>query len=364
MTRIRSISASVERLAPVEAARGYAGLDTPAFVRCKVMTEDGLVGTGVTGRFLAEEVVAMLERMEEPLRGQDARATESIGPKLTARYNPRNATGAFVSALSALDMALWDLRARAMGEPLWRLLGGARQAVPCYATVGLPGYAEEELAAVCQRSIAAGFVGVKMLVAAGGRGVAEDASRVRAVRAAIGPKALLMLDANCGMDVATARRLALMVEDCDIAWFEEPVLGNDLEMLATLRRAIRIPIGAGQMVQSMAWFREALTRGAVDWLQPNAAFCGGISAAQRILSLAEAHGTPVAHAGGWDIANAALMAGHAQGGLLEMHGAQLALRLRLSEDLVAEAGVMRLPDRPGIGFAFREEALSAAPPAG
>nr|WP_245185615.1 mandelate racemase/muconate lactonizing enzyme family protein [Falsiroseomonas frigidaquae] len=341
-------------MAPVEAAKGYAGLDTPVFVRCRVETEDGLVGTGVTGRFLAEEVVALLTRMDEPLKGADARPIEAIRTRLTSRFNPRSATGAFVSALSALDMALWDLRARALGEPLWRLLGGARQAVPCYATVGLPGYAEAELAAVCKRSIDSGFVGVKMLVAAGGRGVAEDAQRVRAVRDAIGPKALLMLDANCGMDVATARRLALMVEECDIAWFEEPVLGNDLEMLAALRRAIRIPIGAGQMVQSLSWFREALTRGAVDWLQPNAAFCGGITAALRILALAEAHGTPVAHAGGWDIANAALMAGHAQGGLLEMHGAQLALRQRLSEDLVPEGGVMNLPDRPGIGFAFRE----------
>lgn len=355
MTRIRTITAQVERLAPVQAARGYAGLDTPAFVRCRVEAEDGLVGTGVTGRFLAEEVVALLARMEEPLKGQDGRSIEAIRSSLTSRFNPRAATGVFVSALSALDMALWDLRARALGEPLWRLLGGARQAVPCYATVGLPGYDEAELAAVCKHSIDAGFVGVKMLVAAGGRGVAEDAQRVQAVRAAIGPAALLILDANCGMDVATARRLAAMVEDCDIAWFEEPVLGNDLEMLATLRRAIRIPIGAGQMVQSMQWFREALTRGAVDWLQPNAAFCGGISAAQRILALAEAHGTPVAHAGGWDIANAALMAGHAQGGLLEMHGAQRALRACLSEDLVPKAGVMHLPDRPGIGFAFHEQ---------
>ncbi|WP_431283578.1 mandelate racemase/muconate lactonizing enzyme family protein [Humitalea sp. 24SJ18S-53] len=357
MTRIVSVTAAVERLAPVDAARGYAGLDTPAFVRCRVETEDGLVGTGVTGRFLGPEVAALLgQGFDEALRGADARMIEAIGPRLTARFNPRNATGAFVSALSALDMALWDLRARALGEPLWRLLGGARTSVRCYATVGLPGYEEDKLAAVCKASVEAGFVGVKMLVAAGGRGVEEDASRVRAVRQAIGPRALLMLDANCGMNVATARRLALMVEDCDIAWFEEPLLGNDLEQLATLRRAIRIPIAAGQMVQSLGWFREALSRGAVDWLQPNAAFCGGISAMLRILAMAEAYGTPVAHAGGWDIANAAVMAGHAGGGLLEMHGAQLALRARLTEDLLPDAGVIHMPDRPGIGFAFREAA--------
>ncbi|WP_426960040.1 mandelate racemase/muconate lactonizing enzyme family protein [Muricoccus radiodurans] len=353
--RIRSVAAAVERLGTVDAARGYAGLEAPAFVRCRVETDDGLSGTGVTGRFLAGEVAALLSGgINEALRGTDARHLEAIGPRLTAQFNPRNATGAFVSALSALDMALWDLRARALGEPLWRLLGGARKAVACYATVGLPGYDEAELVSVCRASIEAGFTGVKMLVAAGGRGIEEDARRVHAVRSAIGPRAQLMLDANCGMTVAAAKRLALLVEDCDIAWFEEPVLGNDLEALATLRRAFRMPIGAGQMVQSVAWFRDALARGAVDVLQPNAAFCGGVSGMLRILSLAEAFGTPVAHAGGWDIVNAAVMAGHAAGGLLEMHGAQLALRERLREDMVPEGGVMHMPDRPGIGFAFRD----------
>jgi L-alanine-DL-glutamate epimerase-like enolase superfamily enzyme len=92
----------------------------------------------------------------------------------------------------------------------------------------------------------------------------------------------------------------------------------------------------------------------VDWIQPNAAFCGGISTLLRVLALAEAHGIPVAHAGGLDIANAAALAGHAHGGLLEMHGAQHGMRALLAEDLVPEGGMMTLPDRPGIGFAFRE----------
>ncbi|PZW37704.1 L-alanine-DL-glutamate epimerase-like enolase superfamily enzyme [Humitalea rosea] len=352
-SRIRRVTAVVERLPTVGAAAGYAGLDTPSFVRCTVETEDGQAGTGVTGRFLGPEVAALLSRgVDEALRGSDARVIEAIGALLTARFNPRGATGVFVSALSALDMALWDLRARSLGEPLWRLLGGARSAVPCYATIGLPGYSEDELTAVCKGAIDAGFRGVKMLVAAGGRDVEQDMRRVQAVRDAIGPHAPLMLDANCGMSVADAKRLALRVEECDIAWFEEPVFHNDLEALASLRRAVRIPIAAGQMVQSLGWFRDALARGAIDWVQPNAAFCGGISAMLRILALAEAHGTPTAHAGGWDIANAAVMAGHAHGGLLEMHGAQKALRARLSEDMQPVAGMMALPDRPGIGFAF------------
>ncbi|MCW8088198.1 mandelate racemase/muconate lactonizing enzyme family protein [Sabulicella glaciei] len=353
--RIRSISAEVRSLAKLgSAARGYAALDAPAFVLCHIEGEDGLVGQGVTGRFLATQVADLIAgAMAEALQGEDARRIEAIGPALTARFNPRGAGSVFTAALSAVDMALWDLRARTVGEPLWRLLGGARESVPCYATVGLPGYDETELATVCKQSVDEGYLGVKMLVAAGGRSVAEDAARVRAVRAAIGPDARLIIDANCGMNLGDAKRLALMVEDCDIAWFEEPLRDNDIEGLAAMRRAVRVPIGAGQMMHGLGWFREALSRGALDWVQPNAAFCGGITGLVRVLALAEAHGLPVAHAGGWDIANAAALAGHGAGGWLEMHGAQVSLRAMLAEDLVAEGGAMRLPERPGIGFAFR-----------
>lgn len=354
--RIVRIEAAVERLSGDGGAKSYAGPDAPRFVRCRILAVDGLAGTGVTGRFMAPEVAHFLNgAVQEMLAGRDARDIEAIRSDLIARFHPRGGTGVFVAALSALDLALWDLRARALGEPLWRLLGGARNRVNCYATVGLPSYTTEHLAKICRSAVAEGFAGVKMLVAAGGRGVDEDAARVRAVREAIGPAARLMLDANCGMSVGEAKRLAMLVEACDIAWFEEPVFDNDIAALRELRRAVHMPIAAGQMMQSPAWFREALTRGAVDWLHCNAAFCGGITGMLRILALAEAHGVPVAHAGGWDIANAAVMAGHAHGGMLEMHGAQRALRARLFEDMVAEKGVMTLPERPGIGFAFRDE---------
>lgn len=353
--KIRVVSAEIRQPAKLgTAARGYAALDAPAFVLCRVEGEDGLVGQGVTGRFLAPQVAELLNTgIAEALAGQDARRIEAMAPMLTARFNPRGLGTVLTAAISALDMALWDLRARALGEPLWRLLGGARTEVPCYATVGLPGYSEEQLVQVCREAIAGGYVGVKMLVAAGGRSVAEDAARVRAVRAAIGPDACLILDANCGMHLGDARRLARMVEECDIAWFEEPLRDNDIEGLVALRRSVRMPLGAGQMMHSLTWFREALARGALDWVQPNAAFCGGITGLLRVLALAEAHGVPVAHAGGWDIANAAALAAHGAGGWLEMHGAQASLRAMLEEDMVAEGGVMRLPDRPGIGFAFR-----------
>jgi L-alanine-DL-glutamate epimerase-like enolase superfamily enzyme len=254
--------------------------------------------------------------------------------------------------MSALDLALWDIKGKLLNQPVARLIGGARNAVPAYATVGLPAFTETELIHACTTALAAGFHGVKILVGAG-RSITEDAQRIRAVRAAIG-RASLMLDANCAYTVAEAKRLASMVSDCDIAFFEEPVRGNDIASLAELRRAITIPLASGQMIQSPVWFRDVLTTGALDILQPNAAFCGGLSAMLRILAMAEAHGIPVTGAGGYEAANLPAMAGHAHGGMLEVHGAHAALRTRFATHPDFREGSLHVAGVPGLGFSLRD----------
>jgi L-alanine-DL-glutamate epimerase-like enolase superfamily enzyme len=108
------------------------------------------------------------------------------------------------------------------------------------------------------------------------------------------------------------------------------------------------------MIQSMTWFRDVLTAGALDIVQPNAAFCGGISAMLRILALAEAHGVPVTGAGGFEAANLPVMAGHAHGGMLEVHGAHVALRARFATHPEFAQGRLHVPDAPGLGFSLLE----------
>lgn len=351
--KVAGVAASVEHLRPARAADAYAGRESLTFLRLRVTTEAGVTGQGVTGRVLADAVAGLLNReVAEAVIGQDALAHEAIRARLAQRLNPRGATGVFVAALSALDLALWDIKGKALGQPVARLLGGARAAVPAYATAGLPAFTEAELVAACQAALADGFRGVKIIVAAG-RPIAEDAARLRAVRRAIGD-APLMLDANCGYTVAEAKRLALLVADCDIAFFEEPVRDNDIASLAELRRATAIPLAAGQMIQSVAWFRDALAAGALDILQPNAAFCGGLTALLRILALAEAHGVPVAGAGGFEAANLPAMAGHPQGGMLEVHGAHAALRARFATHPAFAGGLLHVPDAPGLGFSLAD----------
>jgi L-rhamnonate dehydratase len=351
--RIEHITAAVEHIKPARAADAYAGRESLTFLRCRVSTDEGTFGEGLTGRFLADQVAHLLNGgIAAACKGMDPLDIEAITVKLAKQFNPRQATGVFVSAMSALDLALWDIRGKALEQPVARLIGGARAAVPAYATAGMPAFSETELVAACTAALDAGFHGAKILVGTV-RGLAEDAQRISAVRRAIGD-ATLMLDANCAFTVAEAKRLATQVADCDIAFFEEPVRGNDIAALAELRRATPVPLASGQMIQSVAWFRDALTAGALDVLQPNAAFCGGLSAMLRILALAEAHGAPVTGAGGFEAANLPAMAGHAHGGMLEVHGAHGALRERFASEPEFSKGLLHVPAAAGLGFSLRD----------
>jgi L-rhamnonate dehydratase len=351
--KIARIESQVEHIKPARASDAYAGQESLTFVRCRVTTDDGLTGTGVTGRFLADQVAHLLNGgINAAATGMNPLDIEALIAQLARKFNPRQSSGVFVSAMSALDLALWDIRGKALNQPAARLIGGARNAVPAYATAGLPAFSETELIAACEAALAAGFHGAKILVGAG-RSLDEDARRIRAVRRAIGA-APLMLDANCAYTVAEAKRLASLVSDCDISFFEEPLRGNDIAALAELRRATSIPLASGQMIQSVTWFRDALAAGALDIVQPNAAFCGGLTAMLRILALAEAHGVPVTGAGGFEAANLSAMAGHAHGGMLEVHGAHAALRARFATEPEFRDGLLHVPAMPGLGFSLKD----------
>jgi len=351
--KISHVNATVEHIKPQRDSDAYAGQESLTFLHCTVTTGDGLTGTGVTGRFLAAEVAHLLNGgIAATLAGADPLDQEAITAQLVKKFNPRQSTGVFMSALSALDLALWDIKGKALGQPVARLIGGARTAVPAYATAGLPAFSEAELVAACTAALAAGFHGAKIIVGAG-RSIDEDAQRIRAVRAAIGA-APLMLDANCAYTVAEAKRLATLVAECDITFFEEPLRGNDIRSLAELRRASNIPLASGQMIQSAAWFRDVLAAGALDILQPNAAFCGGLTAMLRVLALAEAHGVPVTGAGGFEAANLPAMAGHVHGGMLEVHGAHVALRARFATEPEFRDGRLHVPAAAGLGFSLKD----------
>lgn len=334
----------------------YAGPDSFTFVRVRITDADGATGDGFTGRFLAAEVAHLLNgavRSALPEAGPDPI------PALCRRLNPRNMTGVAVSALSALDIALADLAAKRAGVSLAAWLGGTRTAAPVHVTCGFPALDTDALVAACAREVAAGARGVKVLVAAKGRTIAEDAARLRAVREGIGRDAELIADANCGWSLAEAHEFARAVEDLELAWLEEPIRGNDRHALARLAGATPVPLGAGQMEQSAERF-DLLTEAGLSVLQPNAVFAGGIAAAAAIATRAQAAGCDVSPGGGWDLVNLHWMCGRLPDGAVELHRAQARIaRLLLAGDPALRDGCLAVPARPGLGLEPDEAALAA-----
>jgi L-alanine-DL-glutamate epimerase-like enolase superfamily enzyme len=195
--------------------------------------------------------------------------------------------GAITSlALAAVDTALWDWRSRAAGVPLWQLAGGAKDRIALYDTEGgwlhLTG---DELVAGARASQAAGWTGVKLKV---GRSPVEDAERLAAVRAAVGPGFDLMVDANQSMTAPEAIRRARLLEPSDPYWFEEPLPADDVAGHQAVAAATSIPIAVGESLYSVGQFRDYLQRQAAGIVQVDVARIGGITPWLKVAHLAEA----------------------------------------------------------------------------
>ena len=339
-------------------------LDAPvmrSFVLCTVETDDGATGYGITGPIQRHAVRELISRELAPLvLGADPFETERIGHRLAVELNPRAQTGAFSSAMSALDIALWDIKGKATGQPVWRLAGGAQSRVPAYITFGLPEYTVEQLVQVAKDFVAAGEDKLKMVVGVAGdhQGWQEDARRVQAVREAIGEGVQLSVDANYMLQFNNALKLCKAIEPFDIAWFEEPLWGNDAPLLHDLRMRTSIPLSGGQNEGSLARHRELLVHGAVDILQPNVVYCGGFTEGLKIAGMAQAFNVPIANGGGWPQHNMHLQAAVPHGWRVEYHYVMWkAIEMTFEGTAGPERGWVTMPERPGLGLEPRWDAL-------
>lgn len=259
-------------------------------------TDVGLSGTGYsytigTG---GRAVLALLrEDLLDRLVGEDAREVEGLWQKLFWATHG-TVVGPITSlALAAVDTALWDLRCKAAGQPLWLLAGGARRRVPLYDTEG--GWLQlsaDEVVAGARRSVAKGWPGVKVKV--GKPDAAEDVERLRAVRDAVGPRVHLRVDANQSMTCAEAKRRARLFEPLDLFWFEEPLPAEDITGHALLAASTSLPIAVGESLYSLSHLREYLAAGACGIVQVDAARIGGITPWLKTAHLAEAFNVKVA----------------------------------------------------------------------
>ena len=228
--------------------------------------------------------------------GEDPFLIRAIRDKLWQLTDYHGTTGLALLGIAGIDIALWDLAGRATGQPVWRLLGARRDRVPAYAMVGWLNYDLETLRRVCAAALEQGFRGVKIKV--GAPTLAEDVARIEAARAAVGPDAPVMVDANQVFALPEALRRGRVYEDLGCYWFEEPLRADDTDGLAELARALAIPIASGENNYGKRQFRALFERRAVDIVQPDIRRAGGVTECLEIGLLADAFNVPYASHGG------------------------------------------------------------------
>ncbi|MEA2740094.1 MAG: hypothetical protein QOH05_3401 [Acetobacteraceae bacterium] len=251
----------------------------------RVRTDAGIDGWGEAfGHGTAAGTMTVLDTQLAPaILGQDARDIAGLRQKLAKAFHIYGRNGPHVFALSALDIALWDIAGKVANQPLWRLLGGSpAESLTCYASLLRYGEAAQ-VAAACERAAARGYRDVKLHEI--------TTPEIAAARDALGDSARLMVDVNCPWTVWQALDMARELEELDLTWLEEPVWPpGDHEGLSRVRLEGGIPIAAGENAAGLHDFRAAFEAGAQDIAQPSVIKIGGPSAMVEIAALAKAFG--------------------------------------------------------------------------
>lgn len=359
MAIIESVIAGHYRIAPeFELADSMHG-DIRAFElnTVRIRDRDGAEGMGYTftvGRNGAAIDATLRTEFAELLAGEQADDIARLWHRNWWALHYGGRGGAAVLALSAVDIALWDLKARRAGMPLWRLLGGFDPAVPCYAG-GIDLQLDvDALLAQTDRNLARGFRAIKMK--AGRPRLSEDVERVRAMRAHLGADFPLMIDANMKWGIDEAIRAARAFQPYEPVWLEEPIIPDDPTGHARVLKEGGLPIAAGENLRSLWEFRQLIAAGGVSYPEPDVTNCGGVSAFMKIAALAEAFNLPVTSHGAHEV-TVHLLAACPNRSWLEAHG--FGLERFVAEPLTIEGGKAVAPDRPGHGIDLDWQALSA-----
>ena len=294
--QVRPLDLYAEHRAPLVRERdgGGPGLAKRALY-LRVRTRGDL--EGLYGPIDEEAARVIVSDFGEFLVGQDALAGEAVWDKLE-RLDRHGRHGHMKMGISAIDNALWDLRGKAFGVPVWRLLGGpSRTSIPAYAsTLGLC-HDAGELEKSAKQFVDAGFSGQKWFFAHGPgdgwRAMAPNIELVERLRAVVGPVYPLMFDAFMAWDVPYARRWATAVEHLGPAWLEEPLAPGSYAGYSELRRGTRVPLAAGEHLYDRSEVLPFLRKGLISVLQTDPEWCGGVTELVRLCGLAEVFGVPV-----------------------------------------------------------------------
>ena len=336
----------------------------------EVACDNGLTGWGeCLGPPLPN--AATVQAMSGSVVGRSPLDIEPIWLSLYDQFRDQGQRGVTMTALSGIDIALWDIAGKHFGVPIHVLLGGAhRCAVPAYATGGFRPVGRDRKDTVTREVmeyVSAGFSAMKIKI---GFGVAEDCELIRSVREAIGPDIALMIDANHGYDAIEAVDLATRVAHLDIGWFEEPIVPENLEAYRDIRLRQPLALAAGETWHGRHAFSKAIEARAVDILQPDVCGCGGITEMRKIISMAETAGLRVIpHVWGTGIAMAASLHMLAtlppqpprhrpRDPILEFDRTFNPFRQEVLETPIHhEDGIVKIPDGPGLGIHVNQPTL-------
>jgi D-arabinonate dehydratase len=329
------------------------------YVVTRVHTDEGITGSAYTVG--GSVVVAAVNDTLKPLvMGSDPFETERLWDKMFRTTLSLGRKGAVIRGLSTIDIALWDIKGRALNMPLYKLLGAYTDRVPVYATGGYYRQGEsfqqmaDEMAGLVER----GFRSIKIKV--GALSFKEEVERLRTVRLAVGDDVDIMVDANCTWnDLTHARKIMRAFEDYRIGWFEEPVRPDNFRGSAELAAMFETPIATGEQECTRWGFRDLIEHRAADILQPDVAVVGGVTEWMKVATLASAYDLPVASHYFHDI-HVHLMAATPNALMAEYFPLDLDIMVFdavVKEPLKPEKGYLPVPERPGLGMDLIEEKL-------
>ena len=316
-------------------------------VTVRLRTADGAEGLGYAYTVGAggAAIHSLVTRDLAPLlSGQDGSRIEQLWERMWWHLHFVGRGGLAAFAIGAVDTALWDLRARQAGLPLWRLLGGHDQRVPAYAGGIDLQFPLERLLEQTETNLANGFRAIKMKV--GRPRLGEDLARVAAMRELLGPDVPLMVDANMRWRVDEAIRASRALAGHNVFWLEEPTIPDDVAGHARIARDGALPIATGENFHTLHEFQQMIAAGGVAFPEPDLATCGGVSVWLKVAHLAEANNLPVTSHGVHDL-HVHLLAAVPNSSYLEVHG--FGLERFIEQPLAIEDGYALAPDRPGHG---------------